>query len=388
MSSPSSFPALLSSAPAKLILFGEHAVVYGRPAVAASLGLRGRVRFLPDDQHGAVTFPEQKVSFEWKKDLLAKELLARRPPHLGSASKLDQHFLSSVRAFVETHCGQPAPVGVSQTSLVCFLYLYCAACPADQCDAVGLRAEAASDVPMGAGLGSSAALAVALSAGLLRACSDSSSTSSEDVVERVAHFSEQIVHGQSASGLDGFVSCRGGVVSFAASGGRRGRMAHSPALKVLLINTCVARRTADQVEKVAEKMRSPLAEVTRSVLDVIGKISEGALKSLQSLADSDFSQYERLDELVYCNQKQLECLEVSHPSLDSAVSICSEHQLKAKLTGAGGGGFAFCFLPPRIDSNRVKSLRDRLKTEGFVSWETLLDDCGLAVEVIDETSSV
>ena len=49
------------------------------------------------------------------------------------------------------------------------------------------------------------------------------------------------------------------------------------------------------------------------------------------------------------NHSLLCVLGVSHLSLEKVCSITSQHGLWSKLTGAGGGGCAFTFLPTGRD---------------------------------------
>ena len=62
----------LVSAPAKVILHGEHAVVYGRTALAAALGLRSTLK-LSDTAGDAVELelPDTGLQFRWEAGQLA-----------------------------------------------------------------------------------------------------------------------------------------------------------------------------------------------------------------------------------------------------------------------------------------------------------------------------
>jgi mevalonate kinase len=115
-------------------------------------------------------------------------------------------------------------------SLVCFFYLYSHLCGPD---AIPLDISVASDIPLGAGLGSSAALSVCLSAGLLtiqdltkscigckqdtlpKICTKNTEMSCErlKLICDFAYISEQILHGR-PSGIDNTTSTYGGLIQF------------------------------------------------------------------------------------------------------------------------------------------------------------------------------
>ena len=115
-------------------------------------------------------------------------------------------------------------------SLLCFFYLYSHLCGPN---AIPVDISIESDIPIGAGLGSSAALSVCLSAGLLliqdtrNSCDNcrpitsyNINTPEQDISEErareicdLAYISEQILHGR-PSGIDNTVSTYGGLIHF------------------------------------------------------------------------------------------------------------------------------------------------------------------------------
>lgn len=173
------FETVVASAPGKVILFGEHAVVYGVTAIAAALSdLRIFVEIspIPDDsievQLYDVIVPPEGKSFYHKITLskvrslfdetFSRDVLHPIDPDEDSLNKLKDEF-------------QDAPVAATQC-LMAIMYLIARVIP----DCLwpkhdsgvsygGLRLEIKSKgLPIGAGLGSSAAFSVALSAALLR----------------------------------------------------------------------------------------------------------------------------------------------------------------------------------------------------------------------------
>ena len=117
-------------------------------------------------------------------------------------------------------------------SLVCFFYLYSHLCGPS---AIPVDISIKSDIPIGKGLGSSAALSVCLATGLLliqdtrNSCDNCRPVTScninakeQDVSQErareiceLAYISEQILHGR-PSGIDNTVSTYGGMIHFSS----------------------------------------------------------------------------------------------------------------------------------------------------------------------------
>ena len=111
-------------------------------------------------------------------------------------------------------------------SLVCFFYLYSYLCGSDP---IPLQIYIESDIPIGAGLGSSAALSVCLSAGLLTIQDLKKARNDNSLIDTMtngcinekrlklicdfAYISEQILHGR-PSGIDNTASTYGGLIEF------------------------------------------------------------------------------------------------------------------------------------------------------------------------------
>jgi mevalonate kinase len=80
------------------------------------------------------------------------------------------------------------------------------------------------------------------------------------------------------------------------------------------------------------------------------------------------------------NQALLNALGVSHPSLDRICRTVSKCGLHAKLTGAGGGGYAFILLPACAGhQTKVQQVKEQLQRKGFVCTETELGSAGITV---------
>jgi mevalonate kinase len=225
-----------ASAPGKLILFGEHAVVYGHPALAGALSdlrVPCRVRVLPTS--GAVTLRLPGVAsggasggggapleFSWPLAALRASLCAELPPPGGAPAPPAAALRAALAALV---------VGVAEKeghrrALLPALFLCAGIFSAHLGEGAampigGLVAEVLPpSLPVGAGLGSSAAVCTALSAALLDAearfcgaaggsgCGSAAAPPPRAQLERInawAFAAEALFHG-TPSGLDNTVS--------------------------------------------------------------------------------------------------------------------------------------------------------------------------------------
>ena len=197
------------SAPSKLILHGEHAVVYGKTALAGSLDLRTRMRISSstgNEDAIEVDFPDIGVRRAWPAAEVRAGLFEKRPQGEGEAAGLPRdsicpRFLEVIHSFL----GVDAEDSLAMASLICFFYLYSTICEED---VIPMSIKVESEIPIGAGLGSSAALSVCLAAGLLNIRAQLQGGEGgveEDTVCKLAYLSEKILHG-TPSGVDHSVS--------------------------------------------------------------------------------------------------------------------------------------------------------------------------------------
>ena len=184
--------SLTVSAPGKLILMGEHAVVYGRPALVAAIDLRLRVSLSPDDPV-ILDLPGLGHSehLSWREvrayAAAARERWSEYALHPDSAS------------FREMRGEDPAHVVKAALGEAIALL-------GEPEEGLSLLVE--SDLPIGSGFGSSAATALAVLAGAFRWLGAPLDLGQ---VERLALEVERRQHGN-PSGVDGAAILRGGVL--------------------------------------------------------------------------------------------------------------------------------------------------------------------------------
>ncbi|PIN21044.1 Mevalonate kinase MVK/ERG12 [Handroanthus impetiginosus] len=361
-------------APGKIILAGEHAVVHGSTAVAAAIDLYTYVslRFpTPADNEDALKLhlKDLGLEFSWPVGKI-KEVL----PELGgnvtsTPPSCSLEMMKAIASLVEEQNVPEANIGLA-SGISAFLWLYTSVHGNKPATAV-----VTSELPLGSGLGSSAALCVALSAALL-ALSDSVKLDFSDqgwqvfgdseleIVNKWAFEGEKIIHGK-PSGIDNTVSTYGNLIKFKS--GELTLLKTNMPLKMLVTNTKVGRNTKALVASVSERTLRHSSAMT-SVFNAVDSISNELAAIIQSPVSDDLAiteKEEKLEELIEMNQGLLQCMGVSHASIETVIRTTLKYKLSTKLTGAGGGGCVLTLLPSLLSGTVVDKVIAELESCGF-----------------------
>jgi hydroxymethylglutaryl-CoA reductase len=268
----------------KAILLGEHAVVYGRHAIAVPLPLTTRA-VVSDAGHGVeLLIPRWGVEYQ-----LAKPPEQRRSFERAAGAILDR-------------------LGLTERNI---------------------RIEVFPDVPRGMGLGGSAALAVAI----IRALDRHFDLKLSDArVNELAYLSEEIAHGQ-PSGIDNTLATYGRPLVYRRGAPPLVEPLNLPRPLHLVIGMTHAEGlTAKTVGNVREaRERNP--RLYEKIFDDIDAL---VLQAVSALQDGDIR---AVGEFMNVCQGLLNALQVSTPELERLIGIArAAGAVGAKLTGGGGGG--------------------------------------------------
>lgn len=304
-----------ATAPGKLILFGEHAVVFGEPAVSVAIDLRTEVFARPFDR--------------WKVD--GSDLGNRR-------------YVYVKEALARVWEGGP------------------------------LWLEIRSAIPIGSGLGSSAAVSVAVLSALLKM------RGGFDVekIAREAFEVEHTVQGR-ASPIDTTTSANGGGILvlteqgrnflWAIEKGQRRWFLHSwkaPKLTFVIGYTGINAPTGPLVERVRR-----FAESDSRGMNAVREIGKISLEGLEALKVDDLV---KAGELMTRNHQLLNFLGVGHPALDRLIEAARSSSLGAKLTGAGGGGSMISL------TERIEDTISAIQRAGGKAYAVTVDQRGTEVQ--------
>lgn len=304
-------PAITASAPGKIILLGEHAVVYDRPAIAIPVHqVQVKVSATAD-----IRAPGGRVRIEAPEIRLNADL----------ADLPDDHPLA-----LAIH-GTLQAVGVERPP------------------ALTLRIR--SSVPVAAGLGSGAAVSVALIRALSAFLGD---PLDDEQVNTLAYRVEQRLHG-TPSGIDNTVITYARPIFFQRSTGFEPLAVRAP-LTFLIADTGVKSPTREAVAAVRRDWeREPRR--SEALFDQIGAIVRQARSVLEQ------GQEETLAILMNANHRALQELDVSSPELDSLVKAALQAGAwGAKLSGGGRGGNMVALVDPA----RAEQIAEALHTTGAV----------------------
>ncbi|MGC9398815.1 MAG: mevalonate kinase [Anaerolineae bacterium] len=301
------------SAPGKVIVCGEHSVVYGRPAIAVPVS-----------------------------DLRARARVEAAPP--GSGFHIVAVDLDEALALDAAPPDHPLAVIVRLTLTQL------------QLDAPDAVLTVRSDLPIGAGLGSGAAVSVAVVRALTVFLERELDV---DVISALTYEVEKIHHG-TPSGIDNTVVAWERPVYFVRGTAPEVFTIGAP-LHLLIADSGIGGSTREAVAGVRRR-REQAREVYEARFDRMGAVAEAARQAIER------GERGRLGALLDENHALLQEIGVSIPALDRLVAAArGAGALGAKLTGAGVGGNVIA-LAPRA---RVESIRRALDKAGAVRvWQT------------------
>jgi len=293
----------------KIILLGEHSVVYGRHAIAVPAPVNIRTKVQDTEDEILLMIPSWGVEYR----------LDKNPKKRQSFEK-------------------PAGLILDQMGL----------------SKKGMKIEVFSDIPRGMGLGGSAAIAVSI----IKALNNHFKLAlNQDEINEMALESEKIAHGN-PSGIDNTMATYGHPLIF--------RNGDNPLIEPLNINETFSILVGfSSTEGLTAKTVGIVRDLWKKNPGVYEKIFDEidslALQSIQAIQNNDF---ELLGQLMNINHGLLNTLQVSTPELERLIMIARESgALGAKLTGGGGGG-AVIALCKDIDITK-----SAIESEGY---ETLV----------------
>ena len=284
----------IASAPAKIILFGEHFVVHGTKAILAAIDKRVTV---------TTTFTENKTI------KVNSQLGTLEVPISSSYEEVRSEF-------------RP------------FVFLANKIINSNQ-NVNGLEIKIDSDIPIGVGLGSSSACCVAAAASISELFKE---LSSEKIINLSIEAEKTIF--PDTSGADCTVCTYGGMIEYPSIE----KIDNTFDLNLVIANSMIPHNTKNSVEKV-NKFKENDEERFSELCYLETKLIDEVIITMKNNDATAFGL--KMSE----NQKYLEEIQVSNDTLRDMISSLNEISLGSKITGAGDGG---CIIALVKDENMDK----------------------------------
>lgn len=293
------------SSPGKLIIGGEHAVVYGRRALVTSIGMRLYMQLTEEDQSN--------------RRLIHVSFLDTDKSYSIDLSDSNDSYPIEVQAiiFIYNHFQSLNPINL----------------------------QVRSDIPIGAGLGSSAAFSVCL-VGCFYLLKNRNLHQEE--INQLAYQIECLFHG-TPSGIDNTISTYGQSLLYSRTLKKHIDFRLS---NLAIIDTGIPKSTKKMVDLV------------RLFVENNQTKSEEILNNIEQCVDRMIEYPEQIDQLFHRNQQLLKELGVSIIEIDKIIEKLGEQNISAKITGAGGGGclialtsnFSKHQIEDLLKENQIKSI--------------------------------
>ena len=307
----------IASAPGKVILFGEHFVVYGVKAILCSINKRVTVT--------AEKTSERKISINSKIGKLELE--------------------------------PDKPISEINSPLKPFYYL---ANKSIENKDSGIRIQIDSEIPLGAGLGSSSACCVAGAAAIFKLFGN---ISKEEVL-KLAIEAERTIF-ENTSGADCTVCTYGGIMEYDKNKGFK-KIEHEPNFQLVIINSNMEHSTQSMVSKVKEFENKNKEEFSK-LSNLESKLVEDVLKLVKE------NKIHEIGQKMNQNQEYLENIGISNKELTKIIKIGQESSFGAKITGSGGGGCIFALT----NESNLQNILKKFKDNNYECFSTKIDFKGL-----------
>lgn len=313
-----------ATAPGKVILFGEHSVVYGYPAISMGISLLSKCNIWRIDSNKIVIeLTDFNKHFEFK-DL--NQCLSELP-----------NEFKQIKKGIEL-------INNKMTE-----------------DIKNIKIELRSSILIGSGLGSSASTAVALIAAFSKFYELGMDN---EKISQLAYEMEKIIHG-TPSGIDNTTCTYGNLLYFQNK--KYHIIDNLKDLEVLITYTGISHKTSIAIDQI-RNLRKQFPDLTHKILNNMGEIAESAEQELKS------GNLENLGYLMNINQGLLASLGISNHIIAEINDIALENgAFGSKLTGAGLGGCVISI------GNDLENLSHILNEKGFKTFLVNINPHGVKI---------
>ncbi|MEN9406847.1 MAG: hypothetical protein RLZZ455_63 [Candidatus Parcubacteria bacterium] len=311
--------AITVSAPGKIHLMGEHAVVYGKPALLAAIDRRCTVHLLPrSDAKIQIISKDTKTDVILTLDEVMEKTYRGQKQWEDFLDKKDSQILKAITKDPVDYLA----IAIGET------LLYLGVPPQS-----GFTLTITSDIPMGAGLGSSAALAAAVATAIITFLGKKLEMAT---VHEIAVLIEQKKHGN-PSGGDAAIVSSGNLIWFRKESEVLKVVQRVPfgildpiASRFYLVDTGIPEESTGEMVQAVRDLYNEKIEFVANVFNDLEKVTRDMVIVLKNNHEAD------LIEIIKQGEKNLEQLEVVSGNVKNIIRSIEASGGAAKISGGGG----------------------------------------------------
>ena len=347
--------AICSSSGGKVIISGEHSVVYGKPALAFGIDKHTKMYLncYKFDQNSncfaLINLMSLKINFKISKNEMSDYLISNaKIQDLNNDDISNKHKKHLIQIIINIYSKLKDLIKLEKVKY----YI----------ENTYFLISISSDIPVGFGLGSSAAYNVCIVNGLcllINKLLNIDIFSKKDIL-LLSNESEKIFHNGTPSGIDASCSLYGGVINFRSINEQNNvkiplNNFFLNKIKFILINTKIQRNGGEFIKTVSNfKKNNP--ELFNNLINEIGDVTNNIINLIMKNQSDDDDCF-KFFELIKQNQKLLKNICVSNNEIDNIINILEKNEYVGKISGAGGGGFIICF----VLKEKINDIQELLK---------------------------
>ena len=309
----------IAKAPGKIILFGEHFVVYQNRAILGAI-----------NKYATVTTEKTNTDNILISSSLGQSSI-QKDEDVSNVEKKFRPFFYIAKQVIEKNNFEK-----------------------------GITIKIESDIPIGAGLGSSSACCVAAAASILNLFND---TDEKEVLELAINAEKTIF--PNTSGADCTVSVSGGIIEYQKEKGFS-KIETENEFKFIIIDS----EQVHSTDKVVERVRKFKENNSDVFTELCSEEERLIVKALDSMKKNDL---ETIGKCMAQNQMFLEQIGVSNDELLSITKEIEKITFGAKITGAGDGGCIIALTQKDDD------LSEYVNTTKYQTYQVTIQKTGMQV---------
>ena len=347
---------ICSSSGGKVIISGEHSVVYGKPALAFGIDKHTKMYLncYKSDQNkncfALINLMSLKINFKISKNEMIDYLISNdKIQNINNDNIVCKHKKHLIQIISNIYVKLKDLIKLEKVKY----YI----------ENTYFLISISSDIPVGFGLGSSAAYNVCIVNGLcllINKLLNNNIFNKKDIL-LLSNESEKIFHNGTPSGIDASCSLYGGVINFRSINDQSNvkipiNNFFLNKIKFILINTKIQRNGGEFIKNVSNfKKNNP--ELFNNLINEIGDVTNNIINLIMKEQSNDDDCF-KFFELIKQNQKLLKSICVSNNEIDNIINILEKNEFVGKISGAGGGGFIICFVLKEKINDIQKLLKD------------------------------